>query len=163
MDTMIMAIDPGSQQSAYCVVDHDCRPVRFGKIGNTELLHNLGKVDRLADIDRCVIEWISSYGMPVGEEVFDTAFWVGRFYQTVDWTIPCQLIKRGPVKLHHCGSSRAKDANITQALVDRFTPGQPNHGKGTKKDPGWFHGFFQDIWQAYALAVYALDTAKVPA
>ena len=53
--------------------------------------------------------------------------------------------------------SRAKDANIRQALVDRFAPGQPNHGKGTKDEPGWFHGFRADVWQAYALAVLVAD------
>ena len=40
----------------------------------------------------------------------------------------------------------------------RFAHGQPNHGKGTKAQPGWFYGFHADIWQAYALAVYAADT-----
>ena len=54
--------------------------------------------------------------------------------------------------------AKAKDSNIRQALVDRFAPGQPNYGKGTKAQPGWFYGFNADIWQAYALAVYAADT-----
>ena len=44
-------------------------------------------------------------------------------------------------KLDLCGSLSAKDANIRQALVDRYAPGQPNFGKGTKKDPGFFYGF----------------------
>lgn len=65
--------------------------------------------------------------------------------------------KRLPVKLHHCHDSKAKDANIVQALIDRFASGQPNRGKGTVKSPGWFFGFKDDIWQAYALAVYAAD------
>jgi hypothetical protein len=157
---MIMAIDPGPTESAYCLIDSDCRPDSFGKIDNNELVTHMAGVSA----DQVVIEWISSYGMPVGEEVFDTAFWVGRFYQRlIRLGITPKLIKRGPIKMHLCGSSRAKDANITQALVDRFTPGQPNHGKGTKANPGFFWGFKADIWASFALAVYALDTAKVPA
>lgn len=36
-----------------------------------------------------------------------------------------------------------------------------NRGKGTKTAPGWFHGFAADVWQAYALGVYAIDTDPV--
>jgi hypothetical protein len=71
-------------------------------------------------------------------------------------------VKRLAIKLHHCHDSRAKDSNIAQALVYRFAPGQPNRGKGTKAAPGWFHGFAADIWQAYALAVYAADVEVAP-
>jgi hypothetical protein len=59
--------------------------------------------------------------------------------------------------LHHCHSAKAKDSNIRQALADRFAPGEPNYGKGTKANQGWFYGFSADVWQAYALAVYAAD------
>jgi hypothetical protein len=52
-----------------------------------------------------------------------------------------ELVYRRDVKLHHCHSAKAKDANITQALIDRFAPGVPNRGKGTKAEPGWFYGF----------------------
>ena len=47
-------------------------------------------------------------------------------------------------------------------MYDRFAAGQPNRGKGTKANPGWFHGFAGDVWQAYALAVYIADTLTLP-
>ena len=52
---------------------------------------------------------------------------------------PHRQVPRRDVKLHHCGQARAKDANITQALVDRFAPGEPNKGKGTKAEPEFFY------------------------
>ena len=80
-----------------------------------------------------------------------------------DWDripAPCDLIYRKDVKLHLCHTTKAKDSNITQALIDRFASGEPNRGKGTKAAPGWFYGFKADIWQAYALAVLAADTRE---
>jgi hypothetical protein len=103
---------------------------------------------------------VASYGMAVGKEVFETCVWIGRYAQLADvyaTTIPCDLVYRRDVKLHHCGTTKAKDSNITQALIDRFAPGQPNRGKGTKAAPGWFHGFAADMWQAHALAVLTAD------
>lgn len=157
----ILAIDPGNIESAYVVLDTTtCRPLTFGKVGNLEVL------DLLAGFDGGVhIEMIASYGMAVGAEVFDTCVWIGRFSERsaiVTGRLP-ELVKRQPIKLHHCHSSKAKDANIIQALVDRFGADASNRGKGTKAEPGWFYGFRADVWQAYALAVYVADTAMVPA
>lgn len=151
----IFAIDPGATESAYVAIDTACKPVTFGKVSNEELRLMLSR----APYHRVVIEMVASYGMPVGAEVFDTCVWVGRFSESqlrVTGRLP-ELIFRKPIKLHHCGSIKAKDSNVTQALVDRFARGQGNHGKGTKAAPGWFYGFAKDVWQAYALAVYAHD------
>lgn len=155
----LLAIDPGNTESAYVVIEsRTCRPQYFGKVSNDELL------DIVTPFDGPVyVEMIASYGMPVGAEVFETCVFIGRIMAThallAGSSHTVELVKRQPVKLHHCHSSKAKDANVTQALVDRFAPGQPNHGKGTKAAPGWFYGFKADIWQAYALAVYAADTS----
>lgn len=96
-----------------------------------------------------VIEQMACYGMAVGKEVFDTVFWSGRFAQAYGG---CHLLKpRGEVKMHLCHSMRAKDANIRQALIDRFGP------VGTKNNPGVLYGIKSHLWSALALAVTVHD------
>lgn len=162
--TRLLAIDPGNVESGYVVIDVTTRkPFEFGKVPNDQLVITL--LEWAQAIEHVAIEMVASYGMAVGATVFETCVWVGRFQQTLDLLSPAttvELVKRNPVKVHHCHSSKANDSNVRQALVDRFAPGQANHGKGTKASPGWFHGFRADIWQAYALAVYAADTLTDP-
>lgn len=153
----VLAIDPGNTESAYVIIDADRRPIEFEKIGNHALRGRLLSLTQVTGLT--VIEMVASYGMAVGAEVFETCVWIGRFQEAgyrATFNLP-ELVTRAPVKLHHCHSRKAKDSNIVQALVDRFTPGERNFGKGTKAEPGWFHGFSRDVWQAYALAVYAMD------
>lgn len=160
--TTILAIDPGNTESGWCRIHADNRePIHFGKTPNVKLRQMLQTADEQVEADITAVEMVSSYGMAVGAEVFETCVWIGRFCEAIrsnwyPWREP-DLVKRHPIKLHHCHDSRAKDSNIRQALVDRFAPGHPNHGKGTRADPGWFYGFRADIWQAYALAVYIAD------
>lgn len=161
--TRLLAIDPGNVESAYVVVDvATCEPITFGKVRNERLRTMICGGHDEVSADRVVVEMIASYGMAVGAEVFETCVWIGRLCEAVrgNWwpNSDPQLVKRLAVKTHLCHSAKAKDSNITQALVDRFAPGQPNHGKGTKAAPGFFYGFKADIWAAFALAVYAADT-----
>lgn len=158
----VLGIDPGNENSAYALIRVEtCFPVNYEKLPNRELRRRL-----LTDQDpigtEASIEMVASYGMPVGREVFETCVWIGRFAEILTRTTGREpgLVYRRDVKLHHCHSPRANDATIRQALVDRFAYGQPNHGKGTKKQPGWFYGFHSDIWQAYALAVAAADRLR---
>lgn len=154
----ILAIDPGNIQSGYVVVEHDGEEIRrvleAGKKGNNELLPMLER-KLYGNGHDVAIEMIAGMGMTVGQEVFDTCVWIGRFWQTVLWQTgygPTRIFRREE-KLDLCGSLSAKDANIRQSLVDRYAPGQPNFGKGTKKDPGFFYGFSADMWAAMAVAV----------
>ena len=152
----ILAIDPGPVESAWVIINEACYPITFGKEPN-ELVRRILET-ALHAYDKVVIEMVASYGMPVGAEVFETCVEIGRMVEVSPR--PVELVYRREVKRHHCGSVAAKDSNITQSLVDRFAKGQPNRGKGTKNAPGWFHGFAADVWQAYALAVYAADTTR---
>ena len=146
----IMAIDPGNMESAD--VFWNGREIGdFGKVSN----HTIFTLFR-PETD-VVIEKIACMGMPVGEDVLDTCIWTGRFQQELEChlDIRCHYLKRHEVKMHLCGSTRAKDSNIITALVDRFDPQRLHgkYGKGTKRDPGLFYGFFKDVWQAFALAL----------
>lgn len=158
---ILLAIDPGHEESAYTFVDEACRPLAIGKVPNAELLAILegARPGFLRGTTDVRIEMVASYGMPVGAEVFETCVWIGRFRQAlVDWRgLESPSVYRTQVKNHLCHVSNARDSNVTQALIDRFAMGKPNRGKGTKADPGWFYGFAKDIWQAYAVAVYAVD------
>jgi hypothetical protein len=99
-----------------------------------------------------VVEMIASYGMPVGREVFETCLWIGRFIEA--WNSSYSLLYRRNVKLHLCNSARAKDANVAQALRDRFGE------KGTRKNPGVLYGIRGDEWAALAVAVTWWDTQR---
>lgn len=156
----VFAIDPGNIQSAYCVVDADTlRPLDFGKIPNEELRDYIrGFI--FDEEDRAVVEMVQSFGLAVGREVFDTCVWVGRFSERLDRKLlhPTDTIYRKDEKLHICGNTKAKDANIRQALIDRFAKHDLKNGKGTKKEPDWFYGFRADIWAAYAVALTYIET-----
>jgi hypothetical protein len=142
---MILAIDPGNEQSAFVILDYNLKATDFGKVENSELQEFIqGWPD-----EYFAIEMVASYGMAVGKEVFDTCVWIGRFLETAKLTgmKDIKYIYRKDEKINLCGSMKAKDANIRQALIDRFGV------VGTKKNPGWFYGFKADIWQAYAVGV----------
>lgn len=160
---MIVAIDPGTTESAIVIVkDSLSGVVNKGKISNEDMLDVINQICLeftrkdwvIGERPNVAIEMIASYGMAVGKEVFDTCVWIGRFFQMFDdYGITPKLIYRKEEKITICNSPRANDSNIIQALQDRFAYGVPNKGKGTKKEPGYFYGFKKDIWQAFAVAV----------
>ena len=155
----ILAIDPGNAESAYCEVNVEAlRPLDFAKVKNEALLEML--YGSLFDGESAVvIERVASYGMAVGREVFETCEWVGRFTEAASAIdLPVEYVYRREEKLHICGDSRAKDANIRRALIDRFAKHDLRTGRGTKREPDWFYGFAGDIWAAYAVAVTFIET-----
>lgn len=145
----ILALDPGPVRTAYLTLEggkiHD-----FGIFDNEKLIDQmLARED--AYKPELWIEMIASYGMPVGAEVFETCVWIGRFIQCNQWED--HRVTRIKIKSHICHSGKATDANIRQALLDRWGP------QGTKKAPGPTYGISKDVWAALAVATYALDHA----
>lgn len=162
---ILIAIDPGDVQSGYVKVAYDCstfevkKIIDKGKVENSQI-YDVLNTDYSYDL---AVEMIASYGMAVGATVFETCVKIGQFIQfalDVGYAEDIQRVYRKDEKLTLCHSLKAKDANITQALIDRYAPGQPNMGKGTKNNPGFFYGFKKDVWQAFAVAVTYLDMKR---
>lgn len=147
---LILAIDPGTTQSGWCVYNVDDRRVlESGVAVNddvSDLIENL-RYNTLA------IEMMEARGMPLGNDSLQTVLWTGRFVQRHCWPDQVRLVYRSRVKLHLCGSARAKDANIRQALIDKLGP------PGTKRQPGPTYGVTSHAWAALAVAVTVAEGA----
>jgi glycerol kinase len=139
----ILAIDPGTTQSAFVFWDADKKIIlNKGIRSNEEMI----KIIADTNFDSLVIEMVASYGMPVGKDVFETCVWVGRFVQAKN-PDKSHLLYRREVKLFLCGNLRAKDGNIRQALIDML-------GKDVTK------GVSKDVWAALGVAITYADKVQ---
>jgi hypothetical protein len=161
---MILAIDPGPTESAWVlwdgsVVDKATVPnldllchIRLDDFGNNRLAHGLCHL---------VVEKVESFGMAVGVSVFETVYWTGRFIEAwASWgstEANHSRIGRKAVKLHLCQTHRAKDANIRQAILDRFGS-EKSVAIGKKANPGPLYGVVKHEWSAIALAITYEET-----
>jgi hypothetical protein len=147
----ILAIDPGTEQSGWCLYGR-------GKVHGSGVLPNknvlaslmLG-IDMVPGLfaDVLAIEMVASYGMPVGREVFETVRWIGRFQQAWHRPEEVRLVYRKDVKIFLCGTMKAKDPHIWQALQDKIGE------VGTKKNPGPLYNVKSHARSALAVAVTA--------
>lgn len=153
----ILAIDPGNEYSAWISYDVGLkRPTAFAKETNEMVMASIEDAWLQSQYDHVVIEMVQSFGMAVGAEVFETVFWVGRFFQAVNGGPGCHRIYRKEIKSHLCGTHKAKDANIRQVLIDRY--GGKEKAIGKKKTPGPLYGISKDCWSALAIAITFCET-----
>lgn len=144
--TAILAVDPGPVKSGWVWFD-DGAVLESGTDNNAKIL------DLVADsFPRIAIERFEARGMAIGEDSIETILWTGRMWQVaVGASGPenVSLIRRGDVKLHLCGTKRAKDPNVRQALIDLLGP------PGRKANKGATYGVHGDAWAALGVAVTA--------
>ena len=116
MTPLVIAIDPGTKQSAF--VEWDGRFItNVGTKPNIEVLRYLRTVDRRACV---VFEAIQNYGSVVGKSVHETSFWTGRLFQVARDTVgPSQVsrIKRSVVKKHLGLHQTMSDKEVKAALI----------------------------------------------
>lgn len=156
---IIFAIDPGNTQSGYAKLEMpNFRLCEFGKVDNDTLLKMLEGYDSNTS-DVFAIEMIAAMGMAVGKSVFDTCVWIGQFIHAIKG-IKYDFVYRREEKITICGSMKAKDSNIRQALIDRYAQFDFKNGKGTKANQDTFYGVSKDVWAAIAVGVTYYEKQK---
>ena len=152
----ILAIDPGPVQSALVLLSPDRKILEASIQLNKVVRRTLQAAHTVYPYPHLAVEMIASYGMPVGAEVFETCTWIGRFEEVYDDEDLTARYFRKDIKLHLCGSNRARDSNVRQALIDLLGPA------GIKKEPGPTYGIKKDMWAALAVAIYAHHVLNQP-
>ena len=153
---LLLAVDPGPAVSGWVLFDLDARAVlESGSADPTAHVVSMceaGASPGGREFDLVACEMIASYGMAVGKEVFETCLQIGRICHAREMQASSvQLVTRMQVKSNLCHSAKAKDANVRQALIDRFGE------VGTKKTPGPLFGVSVHAWAALGVAAYYLD------
>ncbi len=147
--TLIVAIDPGPEKSAWIVADARCGCINkiLGKgiHANRAVMSNINS-HMNGEPPIVGIEMVACYGMTPGASVFETCVEIGRFIEQ----LKCEPLRvyRKDVKMHLCQSMRAKDKNIRRALIDKY--GEP----GTVKNKGMLYGISTHLWAALGIVDY---------
>jgi hypothetical protein len=150
MSKTIIGIDPGNKETAIVMIEGG-KIIDHVYMQNDAALRFIHCEQTISDVD-IYCEMIASYGMSVGKSVFETCLFIGQILQVAPQT---KLITRNVVKNAICHSSKAKDANIRQALIDIYGE------VGTKKNPGGTFGISGDKWAALAVATAAARGSKL--
>ena len=150
----ICGIDPGTEKTAFVLWDTATETViKNFTDANEKIIADLRVAEEFEGIP--VIEGIQHMGMPIGKSVLMTENFIGHLQERLlDYTEKSYLVYRGEIKCHFCGSARAQDTNIKQALIDRFG------AIGTKKEPGKFYAVHGHEWSALAVAIYFADNRE---
>jgi Holliday junction resolvasome RuvABC endonuclease subunit len=151
----ILCIDPGKMCGAV-ILDTSESPPKVLEIWPGVNIEPLLSQIYLNSIDAVAIETIISYGMPMDNETLRTVEKIGQVVEA------CRRRKR---KLHRmtrpevcvalCGSTKAKKANVSQAVRNRYpaTGGGATPEVGKKGQPGPLYGVKLHAWDALALGI----------
>lgn len=145
---IVLGIDPGSTMSGWCAYDTDeKRPLVWGKSDNVLVR------DTCAGYAKhglpVIIEKMSGYGMTLGSELIEALEWTGEFRREAGAML--RRVTRRDVKLHLCETTKAGDAQVRDAIIQRY--GGRERAIGKKKTPGPLYGITGDVWAALSICI----------
>lgn len=148
---MILGIDPGSEETAYALINDFADVLKANKVPNKDFRAMLRLMPYKVHV---VIESIQSYGMTVGKEVFQTCYEIGRILEICERNhLPVSLYPRPEYAKAICGVQKVNDAVLRQSLLLRF-------GGDRKGEPLHLLKGNSDKRSAFAVAAYHLDKMR---
>lgn len=166
---VILAIDPGTSKSAYCMMRTDYSIISAAKVDNDDAL----KLVKIGEYDGLVIECMEARHVQngvIGAETYDTCYWIGRYMQAaIDRGKPVNRVyraderkrlvptKKNKLPPHPSTVGQSADAQIRATLIRRFAKHDLKNGKGKAACKDTFYGFHADMWSACAVGVVHLD------
>lgn len=158
-NSVVLGIDPGPETSTY-VVWNGKQILEKGTVRNLELMGLLDldnskhRFKSASNINFRAIEMVESWGMPMGNDTIETAYWVGIFGKTIGLGF-FRRFSSSEIRLYLCGTMRGKPSNIKAAIINRVDPMRRfgKYGKGTKAKPGPLFNISKHDWSALALAI----------
>lgn len=140
---IVIGIDPGPDASAFVVWD-GVGIIDNAILGNQDMISFVKARNVKIAGYHFAIEGIQNFGKVVGKDVFKTCIMIGRILEAggigIDYE-KLHIVYRPAIKAFLCGTVRAKDKDIRQALISIL-------GKEVTK------GVSSHIWSALAVAVY---------
>lgn len=177
----ILAVDPGTTQSAYCGMGEDYMPIAAAKVDNRKIIELI----ELGGYDALVIECMEPRTLNVrtgernappqriGAETYETCYWIGRYMEAaLRRDMDVHRVLRGeeksriiPTKKNRLpplpqDAPKGADARIRAALIQRFARFDKKNGRGRANAKDVFYGFRADMWSAFAVGVVYLDKQK---
>jgi hypothetical protein len=143
---VILGIDPGPVESAFCLIDRRYRVVAAGKVPSDRIIRALSCAP-----PACVaMESIKAFGKRVGAETFETCRAEGRILQRcADLKIPCYQYGRHKYGKGLLQDTVVNDTLLRRALLERF--GVDTMAQLKLKDGK------SDLRSAFAVAAYHID------
>lgn len=169
-----IGIDPGTEESGYCVIDGEYNILFADKVPNSLALKLIRESIKMSPDVEVAIESIQSYGMQMGKSTIETCYMIGRLQQVIeDAQGICILYPRPEYAKSICATNKINDAIIRSALENRF--GSYNKGKkeiklknGIIKQQATDDGPLvklcgaSDKRSAFAVVAYHLDKKRRP-
>lgn len=132
---VIICFDPGNDLTGWCVYSVEDKILFYkNKEDNLKVIEKFKEFFQKYNILQVGIEYPSSYGMSVGQSLYDTCTFVGILIQiSKNNNVNPELVFRKSVKMFLCNSVRAKDAEVNLRVREYF--GEDN----TIKSPNPFY------------------------
>ena len=145
----IVAIDPGTKKSGYCVLrtglSHGLNVEKVAKLPNDQIMARIRHCDM--GNTHVVIESLSNQGGTFGYDLIETGYTRSLEQTCEDHRIPCFIYRRFQYGRYFVTEGKLNDASLRAALETQYGP------SAKKNDPHFLKGA-SDKRSAFALAKY---------